>query len=72
MKIRLKKNNKVYEAKMATSAYYSQHHPGEPLYTWDHLPYIHDAEEQWVKLCGPREYEIVDEYDDASISLKNK
>lgn len=61
MKIRLKKNNRVYEAKTGTSSYYHPRYPDEPLYTWDHLPYIHDAEENWVKLCSKHEYEVLND-----------
>jgi hypothetical protein len=62
MQIRLKKNNKVYEAKLDTGAYYHPYHGNsEPLYTWNHLPYIHDAEENWVKLCSKHEYEVLND-----------
>jgi hypothetical protein len=61
MKLLLRKNNKVYEAKMGTSAYYHPQYPDEPLYTWDHLPFIHDVEESWVKLCSAHEYEVIND-----------
>lgn len=61
MKLLLRKNNKVYEAKTGTGAYYHPQYPDEPLYTFKHLPFIHDVEEGWVKLCGKNEYEVIND-----------